>query len=173
MLPKSEIEALVRLRTLTSTIGSCTQKVMIDKSTVRGCSRRSNFVLIIPLMIIITGRGRNESELSQGSGARARGRGWGYLGKCLLGMCRWPLRAPTPFLSNICKPEDTHVALNQLWGSLRTSRSCPIFVYFLANYRPHLSHLLENVIFTIPTQSLSIYASTLSIVVSSSGMQCG
>ena len=33
-----------------STIGSCTQKVMIDKSTVRGCSRRSNFVLIIPLM---------------------------------------------------------------------------------------------------------------------------
>ena len=77
MLPNSEIEALVRLRTLMSTIGSCTQKVMIDKSTVRGCSRRSNFVLIIPLMIIITGRGRNESELSQGSGARARGRGWG------------------------------------------------------------------------------------------------
>ena len=50
MLPNSEIEALVRLRTLMSTIGSCTQKVMIDKSTVRGCSRRSNFVLIIPLM---------------------------------------------------------------------------------------------------------------------------
>ena len=102
MLPNSEIEALVRLRTLMTTIGSCTQKVMIDKSTVRGCSRRSNFVLIIPLMIIITGRGRNESELSQGSGARARGRGWGgggYLGKCLLGMCRWPLRAPIPFLS--------------------------------------------------------------------------
>ena len=59
-----------RLRTLTSTIGSCTQKVMIDKSTVRGCSRRSNFVLIIPLVIKITGRGGNESELSQGSGVR-------------------------------------------------------------------------------------------------------
>ena len=27
----------------------------------------------------------------------------------------------------------------------------PIIVYFLANYRPHLSHFLENVIFTIPT----------------------
>ena len=27
----------------------------------------------------------------------------------------------------------------------------PIIVYFLPNYRPHLGHLLENVIFTIPT----------------------
>ena len=27
----------------------------------------------------------------------------------------------------------------------------PIKVYFLANYRPHLSHFLENVIFAIPT----------------------
>ena len=27
----------------------------------------------------------------------------------------------------------------------------PIMVYFLANYRPHLSHFLENVIFAIPT----------------------
>ena len=26
----------------------------------------------------------------------------------------------------------------------------PIIVYFLANYRPHLSHFLENVIFAIP-----------------------
>ena len=25
-----------------------------------------------------------------------RGGGGGYLGKFLLGMCRWPLRAPTP-----------------------------------------------------------------------------
>ena len=32
-------------------------------------------------------------------------------------------------------------------------------VYFLANYRPYLSHFLENVIFAIPTQSLSIYVS--------------
>ena len=39
----------------------------------------------------------------------------------------------------------------------------PIIVYFLANYRPHLSHCLVNVIFTIPTKSLSIYASTLSM----------
>ena len=36
-------------------------------------------------------------------------------------------------------------------------------VYFLANYRPHLSHFLENVIFAIPTYSLSIYTSTLSM----------
>ena len=27
----------------------------------------------------------------------------------------------------------------------------PIIVYFLANYRPHLNHFLENVIFAIPT----------------------
>ena len=27
----------------------------------------------------------------------------------------------------------------------------PIIVYFLANYRPHVSHFLENVIFAIPT----------------------
>ena len=27
----------------------------------------------------------------------------------------------------------------------------PIIVYFLANYRPHLSHFLENVTFVIPT----------------------
>ena len=27
----------------------------------------------------------------------------------------------------------------------------PTIVYFLANYRPHLSHLLENVILAIPT----------------------
>ena len=40
----------------------------------------------------------------------------------------------------------------------------PILVYFSANYRPHLSHILENVIFAIPTLSLSIYASTLSIL---------
>ena len=39
----------------------------------------------------------------------------------------------------------------------------PIIVYFLANYRPHLIHCLENVIFTIPTKSLSSYASTLSM----------
>ena len=126
MLPNSEIEArvrfgcsnlilLVRLRTLTSTIGFCMQKVMIDKSAVRGCSRRSNFVLIIPLVIITTGRGGNESKLSQESGARAREPGGG--GTCLLGMCRWLLR----------------------------------IVYFLASYRPHLSHFLENIIFAIPT----------------------
>ena len=27
----------------------------------------------------------------------------------------------------------------------------PIIVYLLANYRPHLGHFLENVIFVIPT----------------------
>ena len=37
----------------------------------------------------------------------------------------------------------------------------PIIVYFVASYRPHLSHFWENVIFAIPTKSLSIYASTL------------
>ena len=39
-----------------------------------------------------------------------------------------------------------------------------ILVYFSASYRPHLSHFLENIIFAIPTYSLSIYASTLSIL---------
>ena len=39
----------------------------------------------------------------------------------------------------------------------------PIIVYVLANYRPHLSHFLENVIFAISTSSLSIYASTFKL----------
>ena len=42
----------------------------------------------------------------------------GYLGKFVQGMCRWPLRAPAPV---------------------------GIF-YFVASYRPHLSHFWENVI---------------------------
>ena len=46
--------------------------------------------------------------------------------------------------------------------SLASQSPYPIIVYFWANYRPHLSHVLENVIFAISTQSLSIYASTLS-----------
>ena len=50
-------------------------------------------------------------------------------------MCHWPLRAPTPLQS----------------------------IFWPINYRPHLSHCLVNVIFTIPTKSLSIYASTLSM----------
>ena len=33
----------------------------------------------------------------------------------------------------------------------------------LSDYRPHLIHFLENVIFATPTQSLSIYASTISM----------
>ena len=36
----------------------------------------------------------------------------------------------------------------------------PIIVFFVASYRPHLSHFWENVIFAILTESLSIYAST-------------
>ena len=43
----------------------------------------------------------------------------------------------------------------------------PIIVHFLANYRPHLSHFLENVIFAFPTFYLCIY---LINVVSSGGM---
>ena len=39
-----------------------------------------------------------------------------------------------------------------------------IIVYVLANYRPRLSHFLANVIFAIPTKSLSIYVSTLLIL---------
>ena len=66
---------------------------MIDKSTIRGCSRRSNFVLIIPLVIIITGRGGNVSELSQGGGARARG--GRYLGKEFAGYV--PLASLSPY----------------------------------------------------------------------------
>ena len=42
-----------------------------------------------------------------------------------------------------------------------------IIGYFLANYRPHLSHFLENVIFALPTFYLCIY---LISVVSSGGM---
>ena len=34
---------------------------------------------------------------------------------------------------------------------LASQSPCPIKVYFLANYRPHLSHFLENVVFAIPT----------------------
>ena len=46
-------------------------------------------------------------------------------------MCRWPLRTSTPLQSI-------------LWPF----------------YRPHLNHFGEKVIFAIPTQSLSVYAST-------------
>ena len=38
-----------------------------------------------------------------------------------------------------------------------------IILYFLANYRPQLSHFLENVILAIPTKLLSIYTFTLSL----------
>lgn len=48
--------------------------------------------------------------------------GGGYLGYSLMGMCRWPLTVPIPSV-----------------------------VYFVSNYRPHLSHFLENVSFAIPT----------------------
>ena len=34
---------------------------------------------------------------------------------------------------------------------LASQSAYPIIAYFLANYRPHLSHFLENVIFVIPT----------------------
>ena len=43
---------------------------------------------------------------------------------------------------------------------LTSQSTYPIIVYFLAKYRPLLGHFLENVIFAIPTSSLSIYAST-------------
>ena len=45
---------------------------------------------------------------------------------------------------------------------LASQSSYPIIVYSAANYRAHLIHFLENVIFAIPTKSLSINASTLS-----------
>ena len=38
----------------------------------------------------------------------------------------------------------------------------PIIVYFLANYRPHLSHFLENVIFRDPSL-VTFYSSFLSM----------
>ena len=38
----------------------------------------------------------------------------------------------------------------------------PIIVYFLASYRPHLSHFLENVIFAIPT-SCTFYLCILTL----------
>ena len=46
---------------------------------------------------------------------------------------------------------------------IRPLRAPTPLVDFLANYRPHLSHFLENAIFAIPTKLLSIYASTLSM----------
>ena len=45
---------------------------------------------------------------------------------------------------------------------LASQSPCPIIVYFVASYRPHLSHFWKNVIVAIPTKSLSICASTLS-----------
>ena len=47
---------------------------------------------------------------------------------------------------------------------LASQSPCPIIVYFVASYRPHLSHFWKNVIFAIPTKSLSNCASTLSIL---------
>ena len=48
--------------------------------------------------------------------------------------------------------------------ALASQSPYPIIVNFLANYRPRFSHFLENEIFAIETQSLSIlYASTLSM----------
>ena len=47
---------------------------------------------------------------------------------------------------------------------LASQSPCPIIVYFVASYRPHLGQFWENVIFAIPTKSLSIYVSTLSIL---------
>ena len=44
---------------------------------------------------------------------------------------------------------------------LASHSPCPVIVYFVASYRPHLSRFRENVILAIPTKSLSIYASTL------------
>ena len=42
--------------------------------------------------------------------------------------------------------------VNFCWICAACSQSLyPILVYFLANDTPHLSHFLENVIFTIPT----------------------
>ena len=43
---------------------------------------------------------------------------------------------------------------------LASQSPCPIIVYFLTSCRPYLNHFWENVIFVIPTKSLSIYAST-------------
>ena len=37
------------------------------------------------------------------------------------------------------------------YAPLASQSPYPIVVYFLANYRPHLSYFLENVIFAIPT----------------------
>ena len=39
----------------------------------------------------------NNSQIDKFSGGtHGGGRGGGYLGQVLLGMCRWPLRTPTP-----------------------------------------------------------------------------
>ena len=55
---------------------------------------------------------------------------------------------------------------------LSSQSPIPIIVYILANYRPRFSHFLENVIFAIPTQSLSIHASTLSLWFHDQAVEC-
>ena len=51
--------------------------------------------------------------------------------------------------------------VNVCWYAPLASQSpYPVTVYCLANYIPHLSHFLENIIFAMP---MSIYASTLSM----------
>ena len=65
----------------------------------------------------------------------------------------------------MCRPKGVWFwglfGLKKAWGvlglmfawyvPLASQSPYPIIVYFLANYRPHLSHFLENVIFAIPT----------------------
>ena len=66
---------------------------------------------------------------------------------------------PAPLVSGVHRLRNTWEVIcpgrggGSTWVNvpLASQSPYPIIVYFLANYRPHLSHFLENVIFVIPT----------------------
>ena len=78
--------------------------------------------------------------------------------KSLLGIARqWSYEK---FAILTLKPGGTLVG----YVPLASQSPYPIIVYSAANYRLHLSLFWANVIFAIPTWSLSIYVSTLSVL---------
>ena len=71
-----------------------------------------------------------------------------------------------PLLSWLFDPGDGGV-LGLIFAGyvpLASQNLYPIIVYSVANLRPHLSHFWASLTFAIPTRSLSIYVSTISIL---------
>ena len=76
---------------------------------------------------------------------------------CLSGNLRTEFTSP---IAKSTRPQANWTGLSLLGGvigfmfaryvPLASQSPYPIIAYFLANYRPHLSHFLENVIFAIP-----------------------